>query len=67
LSINSPSIRYDDDDDEENGPLVDRLRNLQWPEVDPDLRERSWEQFQRMIDQGAAKADPDGDGEPEEE
>ena len=31
---------YADDD-----PLVQRLRSLQWPGVDPELRERCWSDF----------------------
>jgi hypothetical protein len=39
----------DDDGLEEDGPLVDRLRRLQWPNVDDDTRQRSWERFQRIL------------------
>ena len=36
---------YADDD-----PLVSRLRSLEWPGVDPELRERCWEDFVRRLE-----------------
>jgi hypothetical protein len=30
-------------------PLVDRLRNLQWPEVPAEVRDRCWEEFQQIM------------------
>lgn len=30
-------------------PLVDRLRNLKWPEVSDETRERCWNEFQKMM------------------
>jgi hypothetical protein len=36
---------YADDD-----PLVRRLRSLEWPGVDPELRQRCWENFLHRID-----------------
>jgi hypothetical protein len=45
---------YGDED-----PLVDRLRRLAWPTVDPELRERCWEDFQRLLaDPGAVREKP---------
>jgi hypothetical protein len=40
---------YADDD-----PLVRRLRSLEWPGVDPALRERCWEDFVRRLDDPSA-------------
>jgi hypothetical protein len=37
-----------EDPDEEHGPLVERLRRLEWPPVDPEFRERAWERFQEL-------------------
>jgi len=34
---------------DEDSPLVRRLRNLKWPEVPPDVRERCWREFQQMM------------------
>jgi hypothetical protein len=42
---------YADDD-----PLVRRLRSLEWPGVDPALRERCWEDFQRRLEDPEAAA-----------
>lgn len=41
-----------DDDDLEHAyePLVERLRNLTWPEVPEELRERCWREFQKMME-----------------
>ena len=33
----------------EKGPLVERLRHLEWPPVAPDLRERGWERFKKLM------------------
>jgi hypothetical protein len=35
--------------DAEDGPLVERLRHLEWPPVEPELRERGWEQFKQLM------------------
>jgi hypothetical protein len=40
----------------EEGPLVERLRRLEWPAVDPELRQRSWNRFEKLM------ADLDGSG-----
>jgi hypothetical protein len=36
--------------EEEDAALVDRLRRMKWPTVDPELRHRSWERFQQLVD-----------------
>ena len=46
-------------DDSEEGPLVERLRHLEWPAVDPDLRQRSWERFQKLMGDLEGPAPPD--------
>ena len=33
----------------ESDELVQRLRNLQWDEVSPELRDRCWREFNRML------------------
>jgi hypothetical protein len=45
--------------EEERGPLVERLRRLEWPPVDPAYRQRCWESFQERI---AENGSADGDG-----
>ena len=40
---------YADDD-----PLVRRLRSLEWPGVDAELRERCWEDFVRRLEDPSA-------------
>ena len=41
----------------EDDPLVQRLRSLDWPEVDPALRERCWNDFVlRLEDPEAARS-----------
>jgi len=50
-------------------PLVQRLRNLEWPTVDGDAREGSWLRFQGLLDSaevGAHQADR-GSDQPETE
>ena len=52
-------IRDDMDDD---SPLVQRLRNLGWPQVTPGVRERCWREFQQMMASGEMpEAQADGD------
>jgi len=46
--------------DEEWGPLVERLRNLTWPEVPPHVRERS---LQRLRELGALDGQRDAGAE----
>ena len=36
-------------EESEEGPLVERLRQLEWPTVDPELRQRSWQRFQKLM------------------
>jgi hypothetical protein len=47
---------YADDD-----PLVQRLRSLEWPGVDPELRERCWQDFVHRLEdpEAAERAAPD--------
>lgn len=33
----------------EDDELIRRLRNLKWPEVQPEVRERCWREFQKRI------------------
>jgi hypothetical protein len=40
----------------EDGPLVERLRQLDWPPVEPTLRERSWERFKRLMEEKEGEA-----------
>lgn len=40
---------YDDEWLNEDDELVKRLRNLQWHQVGPELRQRCWEEFSRRI------------------
>jgi hypothetical protein len=35
--------------EEEDATLVERLRRMNWPAVDPELRQRSWERFQQLV------------------
>jgi hypothetical protein len=50
------------DFEHEFGPLEQRLRNMNWPDIEPGLRERCWRDFQRRIDgaePGETSADDD--------
>lgn len=38
-----------EDEEDENDPLVQRLRQLKWPEVPAEVRERCWREFQERI------------------
>jgi hypothetical protein len=52
------------DGEDENSPLVQRLRNLRWPQVPPGVRERCWREFQQRIasaDLLAPEPEPDPD------
>jgi hypothetical protein len=40
----------------EEGPLVERLRHLEWPPVESDLRERSWERFKQIVAENEGEA-----------
>lgn len=59
FEIQPGGLSPEDEADEENAALVDRLRRMQWPTVDPELRQRSWERFQKMV--AARRDDPDGE------
>jgi hypothetical protein len=48
--------------EDEDSPLVRRLRNLTWPEVPADVRDRCWREFQKMM--AASRLGRDA-GEPE--
>src|SRR5260370_26377306 len=52
---------------EQDDPLVARLKKMDWPEVPPDLRERSWIEFQEMMraKQGEPDEDQGGQASPE--
>jgi hypothetical protein len=52
-----------DDTKDEGGPLVDRLRRLEWPTVDADFRQRSWEQFKQLIGESEKKPEHEPDDE----
>ena len=56
----------DDDVEERFGPLVDRVRQLRWPEPPPGVRERTLEQLKCMLSENGngttADADWDRDG-----
>jgi hypothetical protein len=41
------SGRTDDPDEEDLGPLEERLRRLEWPKPPPGMRERALEEFRR--------------------
>ena len=48
-------------------PLVDRLRNLHWPDVSAEARERCWREFQEMMIErgnGASNGSRSADREP---
>jgi hypothetical protein len=51
---------YADDD-----PLVRRLRTLDWPGVDPELRKRCWEDFVLRLDDPEAARRSDSERVPE--
>ena len=38
-----------DEPHHETDELVQRLRNLQWDDVSPELRDRCWREFNRML------------------
>lgn len=42
----NPNIPWSRSDDDE---IVGRLRQLQWPDVSGELRERCWEEFSRRL------------------
>lgn len=42
-----------EDFEEEFGPLERRLRNMKWMDAEPGLRERCWNEFQRIISKRA--------------
>jgi hypothetical protein len=46
-----PEKAFADNAENEESPLVRRLRTLKWPDVPPGLRERSWQKFQRLREQ----------------
>jgi hypothetical protein len=52
-----------DERQDEGGPLVDRLRRLEWPTVDADFRQRSWEQFKELIGEADKKPEQEPDDE----
>jgi hypothetical protein len=46
MSVNDINTDHSYDEDD---PLVSRLRNLHWAEVDPDVRERCWRRIQSRM------------------
>jgi hypothetical protein len=48
-----------DDFQDEFGPLVQRLQKMKWPEVPADVRERCWQDFQRLVGGPAEHRSPD--------
>lgn len=40
----------------ENEELIQRLRELEWPSVSPELRKRCWEDFSRRLENGRGPA-----------
>lgn len=48
--------------DRESDPLIDRLRQLDWPNVPDELRQRSWERFRSMIAEQPNGAPPEPAG-----
>jgi hypothetical protein len=53
----------DDQIDQAYEPLVQRLRNLKWPQLSPEERERYWREFQRMVGDRRSHHAPDPDRE----
>jgi hypothetical protein len=49
------SDTHDDDFEDEFGPLVRRLRKMKWPEVAADVRDRCWQDFQKLIGENGAR------------
>jgi hypothetical protein len=49
LETDPPPSSGDPEVEEEEGPLVERLRHLEWPSVDPEIRQRAWERFQELM------------------
>ena len=37
------------DSDVEEGALAERLRNLSWPDTEPEHAEQAWKRFQRRL------------------
>lgn len=63
-----PGLREDgqvdalDDFEMQHEHLVRRLRDMTWPEVPSEVRERCWREFQEMmVDSGRLKPEPNGD------
>lgn len=48
-----------EDFEHEHEPLVRRLRDMDWPRVPADLRERAWREFQRRTGAGHDGHGPD--------
>lgn len=60
LEDDDPFDPHDEDEEfewleSEDDPLVRRLRNLKWPEVRPELRERCWKAICEKVEQQQAE------------
>jgi len=47
--------------EEDDAALVERLRRMDWPTVDPELRRRSWERFQQLVADRRERSDDEPD------
>ena len=45
----APTREHLEDFEADFEPLVARLRNMEWPQVSSDVRDRCWQDFQRMM------------------